>query len=75
MTKGSQCVVFLYYVLSNGVMVSRKSDHGICMGLKTLRREASGLKKMRSERTNPLETSTMSVYDEGCGFGQSLNGH
>ncbi len=34
-----RCVVFLYYILSNGGMVSRKSDHGICMGLKTLRKE------------------------------------
>jgi len=59
MTRGSQCLIFLYYVLSNGMMVSRKSDHGICMGLKTLRREANGLKKVKLERFNPLETSTM----------------
>ncbi len=49
-TGGSQCVVFMSFVLSNGAMVSRKSDHVICVGLKTLRREASGLKRMRLER-------------------------
>jgi len=50
MTGESQCVVFMSFVLSNGAMVSRKSDHVICVGLKTLRREASGLKRMRLER-------------------------
>jgi hypothetical protein len=33
----------------------------ICVGLKTLRREASGLKRVRSERSNPLETSSFSM--------------
>jgi len=50
MIGGSQCVVFMSFVLSNAVMMSRKSDHVICVGLKTLRREASGLKRMRLER-------------------------
>ncbi len=49
MTGGSQCVVFMSFVLSNGAMVSRKFDHVICVGMKTLRREASGLKRMRLE--------------------------
>jgi hypothetical protein len=31
------------------------------VGLNTLRREASGLKRMRSERSNPLETSSLSM--------------
>jgi len=46
---GSQCVVFMSFVLSNGAMVSRKSDHVICVGLKTLKREANGLKRVRLE--------------------------
>ncbi len=61
MTKGSRCVVFLSSVLSNGAMVSRKSDHVICMGLKTLKRKASGFKKVKSERSNPLKTSSLSM--------------
>ncbi len=48
-TGGSQCVVFMSFVLSNGAMVSRKFDHVICVGLKTLKREANGLKKVRSK--------------------------
>ncbi len=47
--KGSQCIVFMSFVLSNGAMVSRKSDHVICVGLKTLKREANGLKRVRLE--------------------------
>ncbi len=35
MTGGRGCVVFLSSILSNGTMVSRKSDRVICMGLKT----------------------------------------
>jgi hypothetical protein len=38
-----------FFVLSNGTMVSKKSDCVICMGLKVLRREASELKRVRSE--------------------------
>jgi len=60
-TGGSQCVVFLFFVLSNGAMVSRKSDHVICVGLKTLRREASEFKRVRSKRSNPLKTSSLSM--------------
>jgi hypothetical protein len=52
-TWGSQCVIFMSFVLSNGVMVSRKSDHVICVGLRTLRREASGFKRVRSEQSDP----------------------
>jgi hypothetical protein len=33
----------------------------IRVGLKTLRREASGLKKVRLERFDPLETSSLSM--------------
>jgi hypothetical protein len=51
----------MYFVLSNGAMVSRKSDRLICMGLKALKREASGLKKMRSERSDPMKTSSLSM--------------
>ncbi len=36
MIGGSRCVVFLFCLLSNGTMVSTKSNHVICMGLKTL---------------------------------------
>jgi hypothetical protein len=35
--------------------MSKKSDGVICMGLKTLRGEASGLKRVRSKRTDPLK--------------------
>jgi hypothetical protein len=49
MNGGSQCVVFPSSVLSNGVMVSRKSNRMICMGLKTFRRMVSGLKTVRSK--------------------------
>ncbi len=59
MTEGSQCVIFMSLVLSNGTMVSRKSDRVICVGLKTLRREASGIKKVRSKRFDPLKTSNL----------------
>jgi hypothetical protein len=45
---GSRCVVFLSFVLSNEAMVSRKSDRVICMGLKILKIEANGLKRVRS---------------------------
>jgi hypothetical protein len=61
MTWGSQCVVFLSFVLSNGTMVSRKSNHVICVGLRALRREASGFKKMRSKRFDPLKTLSLSM--------------
>jgi len=59
MTEGNQCVIFMSLVLSNGTMVSRKSDRVICVGLKTLRREASGIKKVRSKRFDPLKTSNL----------------
>jgi len=60
-TWGSQCVVFMSFVLSNGAMVSRKFDHVICVGLRTLRREANGFKRVRLERSNPLKTSSLSM--------------
>jgi len=31
-TKENRCVVFLSFVLSNGMMVSRKLDHVVCVG-------------------------------------------
>jgi hypothetical protein len=51
----------MFSVLSNGTMVSRKFDHVICMGLKTLKIEASGFKRVRSERSDPLKTSSLSM--------------
>ncbi len=60
-TWGSQCVIFLSFVLSNGATMSRKSDHVICVGLRTLRKEASGFKRMKSQRSNPLKTSSLSM--------------
>jgi hypothetical protein len=47
MIGGSQCVIFSSFVLSNGTMVLRKSNCVICVGLKILKREANGLKRMR----------------------------
>jgi hypothetical protein len=47
--------------------VSRKSDRVICMGVKALRREASGFKRVRSERSDPFE-NFKSFYDEEGGF-------
>jgi hypothetical protein len=78
MTGGNQCVVFMSFVLSNGAMVSRKSNHVICMGLKTLRRKASGFKKVRSKRFNPLKTSSLSMMKNDVSllvFGYNLGGH
>ncbi len=56
-----------FFVLSNGTMVSRKSDCVICVGLKTLRRKASGLKRVRLKRSDPPE-NLKPLYDEGGGF-------
>ncbi len=71
MIGGSQCVVFLFFVLSNGTMMSKKYDHVICVGLKILRRGANGFKRVRSERFDPLKTSSLSIknyYEEGDFF-------
>ncbi len=38
--------------------MSRKFDDVICVGWKTLRREASGLKRVKLERSNLLKTSS-----------------
>ncbi len=65
MIGGSQCVVLLSFVLSNGAMMSRKYDHVICVGLKILRREANGFKRVRSERSDPLKTSSFSMMKKG----------
>jgi hypothetical protein len=40
-------------------MVLRKFDHVICVGMKILRREASGLKKMKLERFDLLKTPSL----------------
>jgi hypothetical protein len=77
-TGGSRCVVFMSSVLSNGALVSRKFDRVICMGLKALRREANGLKRMRSERSNPLKTSSLSMMKKAISLlvsGQNLRAH
>jgi len=58
--------------------VSRKSNRVICIGLKTLRREADGLKRMRSERSDPLKTSSLSMMKKAISLlvsGQNLGGH
>ncbi len=78
MIKGSRFVVFLFFVLSNGAMVSRKFDSVICMGLKTLRKEANGLKRLRLERSDPLKTSSLFMMQNMIFLlvsGQNLGGH
>ncbi len=78
MNGGNRCVIFLSFVLSNGTMVSRKSNHVIYMGLKILRREANGLKKVRSEQFDPLKTLSLSMMKNVVSllvFGQNLGGH
>jgi len=50
----------------------------IHVGLKTLRREASGLKRVRSERFDPLETSSLSMMKKAISllvFGWNFGGH
>jgi hypothetical protein len=50
---------------------------GICVGLKTLRREASGLRRVRSKQFDPLETSSFSMIKKAnflLVFGQNLSG-
>jgi len=77
-TRGNQCVVFLSFVLSNGEMVSRKSDHVICVGLKILRREANELKRMKLEQSDPFKTSSLFMKQKAIFllvFGQNLGGH
>ncbi len=37
----------------------KKSDHVICVSLKILRREASGLKRMKLERFDLLKTPSL----------------
>jgi hypothetical protein len=59
-------------------MVLKKSDRVIYMGLKTLRREANGLKRVRSKRFDPLKTSSLSMMKKAVSllvFGQNLGGH
>jgi hypothetical protein len=41
--------------------VSRQSDHVICVGLRPLKRKASGLKRVRSKQSDPVKTSSLSV--------------
>jgi hypothetical protein len=50
----------------------------IRVGLKTLRREADGFKKVRSEQSNLLETSSLSMMKKAIFllvFGRNLGGH
>ncbi len=58
--------------------MSRKSNHVICVGLRTLRREASGLKRLRSEQSDPLKTLSLSMMRKAISLlvsGQNLGGH
>jgi hypothetical protein len=58
--------------------VLKKSDRVICMSLKALRRETSGLKRVRSKRSDPLKTSSLSMMKKVVFllvFGQNLGGH
>jgi len=75
---GNQCVVFLSFVLSNGAMVSRKFDRVICVGLKILRRKASGLMRVKLKQSNPLKTSSLSMMKKAISLlvsEQNLGGH
>jgi hypothetical protein len=48
------------------------------MGLKTFRKKANGLKKMRSERFDPLKTSSLSMMKKAISllvFGHNLGDH
>jgi hypothetical protein len=50
----------------------------ICVGVKTLRREASGLKKVRLEQFDPLETSSFFMMKKVVSLlvsEQNLDGH
>jgi hypothetical protein len=50
----------------------------ICVGLKTLKREASGLKRVRLEQYDPLETSSLFMMKKAVSlliFGQNFGGH
>ncbi len=78
MIGGSRCVVFLSSVLSNGTMVSRKSNRVICMGLRILKREANGFKRVKLERYDPLKTSSLSTMKKAISLlisGHNLDGH
>jgi hypothetical protein len=58
-------------------MVSRKSDHVICVGLKTLKKEANGFKRVRSEQFDPFKTSSLFMMKKMIfllGFKQNLDG-
>jgi hypothetical protein len=66
------------FVLSNGTMVSRKSDHVICAGLNILKREANGFKRVRLVQFDPLKTSNLSMMKKAISLlvsGQNLGGH
>jgi hypothetical protein len=65
-------------ILSNGAMMSRKSNRVNYMGLKILKREAGGLERVRSEQSNPLKTSSLFIMKKAISlliFRQNLNGH
>jgi hypothetical protein len=68
----------MFFVFLNGAMVSRKFDRVICMGLKALRRKASGLKRVILEQFDPLKTSTLSIMKKAISLlvsKQNLGGH
>jgi len=49
----------------------------ICVGLKTLRRKAIGLKKVRSKQSDPWKTSSLSMMKKAVSLlvcGQNLGG-
>ncbi len=58
--------------------MSKKSNHVICMGLKALKRKASGLKRVKSEQSDPLKTSSFSMMKKAIFLlvsRQNLGGH
>ncbi len=68
----------MFSVLSNGTMMSKEFDCVICMGLKVLRREVNGIKRVRSEQSDLLKTSSLSMMRKVVFllvFGQNLGGH
>jgi hypothetical protein len=58
--------------------VLRKFDCVICIGLETLRREASGFKRVKLERYDPLKTSSLFMMKKAVSLlvsGHNLGGH
>ncbi len=58
--------------------MSRQSDNVICVGLRPLKRKASGLKRVRSEQSDPVKTSSLSMMKKVISLlvsEQNLGGH